>query len=72
MSTAYEGAVADLIAELGQLPGVGPKGAQRIAFHILSADTAEVARLAEALIQVKARVRVGVTCGNGAEADQCK
>ncbi|GMA32619.1 recombination mediator RecR [Litorihabitans aurantiacus] len=72
MSTAYEGAVADLIAELGQLPGVGPKGAQRIAFHILSADTAEVARLAEALIQVKAKVRFCVTCGNVAEADQCK
>ena len=72
MSVAYEGAVADLIAELGQLPGVGPKGAQRIAFHILSTDTADVARLAEALIQVKAKVRFCNTCGNVAEAEQCR
>lgn len=72
MSTAYEGAVADLIAELGQLPGVGPKGAQRIAFHVLAADTSDVARLAEALIQVKARVRFCATCGNVAEAEKCR
>ena len=72
MSVAYEGAVADLIAELGQLPGVGPKGAQRIAFHILSTDTADVARLAEALIQVKAKVRFCATCGNVAESEQCR
>ena len=72
MSTAYEGAVADLIAELGQLPGVGPKGAQRIAFHVLAADTSDVARLAEALIQVKARVRFYATCGNVAEAEKCR
>ncbi|TGO06593.1 recombination mediator RecR [Serinibacter arcticus] len=72
MSTAYEGAVADLIAELGQLPGVGPKGAQRIAFHVLASDTADVARLAEALIQVKARVRFCVVCGNVAEAEKCR
>jgi recombination protein RecR len=72
VSTAYEGAVADLIAELGQLPGVGPKGAQRIAFHVLAADTSDVARLAEALIQVKARVRFCATCGNVAEAEKCR
>lgn len=72
MSAAYEGAVAELIAELGRLPGVGPKGAQRIAFHILAADTADVTRLAEALIQVKAKVRFCVTCGNVAEAEQCR
>lgn len=72
MSVAYEGAVADLISELGRLPGVGPKGAQRIAFHILAADTDDVTRLAEALIQVKARVRFCVTCGNVAEAEQCR
>lgn len=72
MSAAYDGAVADLIAELGQLPGVGPKGAQRIAFHILSTDAADVHRLADALVQVKARVRFCVTCGNVAEAEQCR
>ncbi|HCX85122.1 MAG TPA: recombination protein RecR [Micrococcales bacterium] len=72
MSAAYEGAVADLIAELGRLPGVGPKSAQRIAFHILSADTDDVARLADALIQVKARVRFCAICGNVAESEQCR
>ena len=44
----YEGAVQDLIDELGRLPGVGPKSAQRIAFHLLAADPADVARLAAA------------------------
>ena len=72
MTVGYEGAVADLIAELGQLPGVGPKSAQRIAFYVLSADTADVNRLAEALVQVKAKVRFCGTCGNVAEAEQCR
>ncbi|TNU73455.1 recombination protein RecR [Miniimonas arenae] len=72
MSAAYEGAVADLIAELGRLPGVGPKSAQRIAFHILSTDSDDVARLADALIQVKARVRFCAICGNVAESEQCR
>jgi recombination protein RecR len=49
----YEGAIQDLIDELGRLPGVGPKSAQRIAFHILSADPADVARLATALRKVE-------------------
>ena len=53
----YEGIVQDLIDELGQLPGVGPKGAQRIAFHLLQADPVDVRRLADVLIQVKARVK---------------
>lgn len=72
MSMAYDGAVADLIAELGRLPGVGPKGAQRIAFHILSTDAADVNRLAEALVQVKAKVRFCVVCGNVAESEKCR
>ena len=47
----YEGVVQDLIDELGRLPGVGPKSAQRIAFHILQADPADVRRLAHALVR---------------------
>ncbi len=68
----YDGAVQDLIDELGHLPGVGPKSAQRIAFHILSTDRADVDRLAVALTEVKDRVRFCETCGNVAEAEQCK
>ncbi|ROS78901.1 recombination mediator RecR [Cellulomonas sp. PhB143] len=68
----YEGAVQDLIDELGRLPGVGPKSAQRIAFHLLAADTADVRRLADALTEVKARVRFCDVCGNVAEAERCR
>lgn len=68
----YEGVVQDLIDELGRLPGVGPKSAQRIAFHILQADPEDVARLAGALTEVKARVRFCQTCGNIAEEAQCR
>jgi recombination protein RecR len=68
----YEGAVQDLIDELGRLPGVGPKSAQRIAFHLLSADPADVARLAATLIRVKDEVKFCSICGNVAEADECK
>ena len=68
----YEGAVQDLIDELGRLPGVGPKSAQRIAFHLLSADPADVRRLADALIEVKARVRFCDICGNVTQEEQCR
>lgn len=68
----YEGAIQDLVEELGRLPGVGPKSAQRIAFHLLAADEADVRRLAAALTEVKARVRFCVVCGNVAEADRCR
>jgi recombination protein RecR len=68
----YEGVVQDLIDELGRLPGVGPKSAQRIAFHILQADPADVRRLAHVLSEVKAKVRFCATCGNVAEADLCR
>src|SRR5260370_36696970 len=66
----YEGVVQNLIDELGRLPGVGPKGAQRIAFFLLSAEAADVRRLADALIEVTERVRFCSTCGNVAEAQQ--
>ena len=68
----YEGVVQDLIDELGRLPGVGPKSAQRIAFHILQTDPTDVRRLAEILIEVKEKVRFCVVCGNVAEEEQCR
>lgn len=68
----YEGAVQDLIDELGRLPGVGPKSAQRIAFHILAADGEDVKRLVDALTVVKARVKFCVVCGNVTESDLCR
>jgi recombination protein RecR len=68
----YEGVVQDLIDELGRLPGVGPKGAQRIAFHLLQAEEVDVRRLAEVLIEVKARVRFCSICFNVSEADLCR
>ncbi|GIL35178.1 recombination mediator RecR [Phycicoccus sp. MAQZ13P-2] len=68
----YEGAVQDLIDELGRLPGVGPKSAQRIAFHLLQADPADVERLAHALSEVKARVRFCAVCFNVAEGERCR
>ena len=68
----YEGAIQDLIDELGRLPGVGPKSAQRIAFHVLSADPADVNRLATALRKVKDLVRFCTTCFNVAESEQCR
>lgn len=68
----YEGAVQDLIDELGRLPGVGPKSAQRIAFHMLQQDAVDVQRLVDALTQVKAKVRFCETCFNIAEGPQCR
>ena len=68
----YEGVVQDLIEELGRLPGVGPKSAQRIAFHLLAADPADVQRLIRVLAEVKEKVRFCRVCGNVAEADECR
>lgn len=68
----YEGAVQSLIDELGRLPGVGPKSAQRIAFHLLAAEHADVKRLVNALVEVKERVRFCAICGNVAEEEQCR
>ncbi len=68
----YEGVIQNLIDELGRLPGVGPKGAQRIAFHLLAADPADVRRLAAALVEVKDRARFCRSCGNVAEEEECR
>jgi len=68
----YEGAVQDLIDELGRLPGIGPKSAQRIAFHLLASDPADVKRLVSALVEVKEKVRFCLVCGNVSEQDECR
>ncbi len=68
----YEGIVQDLIDELGRLPGVGPKSAQRIAFHLLQADRADVQRLTEVLSVVKDKVRFCEICFNVCEDTRCR
>jgi recombination protein RecR len=68
----YEGVVQNLIDELGRLPGVGPKGAQRIAFYLLGADPVDVRRLAAVLVEVTERIRFCQICGNVAEEEQCR
>ncbi len=68
----YEGIVQDLIDELGRLPGIGPKSAQRIAFHLLSADPADVRRLAATLNEIKDKVRFCRLCFNVAQAELCR
>lgn len=68
----YEGAIQDLIDELGRLPGIGPKSAQRLAFHVLAADTADIKRLAATLQRVKDEVRFCVVCYNVAEEEKCR
>lgn len=67
----FDGAIADLVAELARLPGIGPKGAQRIAFHVLNAPTDEIGRLSGALMAVKEKVTFCETCGHISEASQC-
>jgi recombination protein RecR len=68
----YEGVVQDLIDELGRLPGVGPKGAQRIAFHLLGTDPVDVRRLAAVLVEVTEKVRFCRVCGNVSQEEECR
>ena len=68
----YEGIIQDLIDQFGRLPGIGPKGAQRIAFHILQADEDEVLALATTLTEVKRKVRFCERCGNVAQESLCR
>ena len=68
----YEGPVQDLIDELGRLPGIGPKSAQRLAFHILAADPDDVLRLANVLKLVKDTVKFCEVCFNVSEETQCR
>jgi recombination protein RecR len=68
----YEGPVQDLIDELGRLPGVGPKSAQRIAFHLLAAEPADIGRLQDVLQKVKEGVVFCDICGNVSEQATCR
>jgi recombination protein RecR len=71
-SGMYEGAIQDLIDALGRLPGIGPKSAQRIAFHILQSENETAQALIDAIRAVKERVKFCVQCGNVSEEDQCR
>ncbi len=68
----YEGIVQDLIDEFAKLPGVGPKGATRIAFYLLNSDNSDVDRLAEVLREVKEKVRFCKDCYNVAQNELCR
>ena len=68
----YEGIIQELIDELGRLPGIGPKSAQRIAFHIVQSERVDVNRLVEVLRLVKEKVKFCSRCFNVAEEEECK
>ena len=68
----YEGAIQDLIDELGRLPGIGPKSAQRIAFHIIQSERVDISRLADVLRTVKENVKFCTECGNISEEELCR
>ena len=68
----YEGIIQDLIDELGKLPGIGPKSAQRIAFHIIQSEQIDVTRLAEILRDVRTKVKFCAECGNISEDQKCQ
>ncbi len=68
----YEGIIQELIDELGRLPGIGPKSAQRIAFHVIQSESVDVNRLVEVLLIVKERVKICSQCFNIAEEELCK
>jgi len=71
LATAYATSVQDLIDALGRLPGIGPKSAQRIAFHLLKVDAEEANRLARAIVEAKQRVGFCTRCFNLAEGELC-
>ena len=68
----YEGPIQDLIDELSRLPGIGPKSAQRLAFHLVKGQPEEARRLAEAIVHAKERISFCVECGNVAEGERCR
>jgi recombination protein RecR len=67
----YEGIIQSLIDELGRLPGIGPKSAQRIAFHVIQSDRSDIERLVEVLRTVRERVKFCLVCGNISEEIEC-
>ena len=68
----YEGPVQSLVEEFGRLPGIGPKSAQRLAFHVLNAEAADAERLARAILEVKEKVRFCARCFNVSELEECR
>jgi recombination protein RecR len=68
----FEGPVQDLIDELGKLPGIGPKSAQRIAFHLLSVEPPDIDRLTAVLNKVRDGVKFCEVCGNVSDEDRCR
>lgn len=68
----YEGPIQDLVDELSRLPGVGPKSAQRLAFHLVKAPQEEAVRLAQAIVRAKERIAFCRDCGNVAEEELCR
>ncbi len=71
MAGTYDGAIQDLIDSFAKLPGIGPKGAQRIAFHLLGVDRQSAQDLADAIMTVKEKVRFCEICGNVCETSPC-
>lgn len=67
----YEGIIQSLIEELGRLPGIGPKSAQRIAFHVIQSERSDIERLVEVLRVVRERVKFCQICGNISEENEC-
>jgi recombination protein RecR len=72
MATVYTETLNRLIEEFGRLPGIGPKTAERLAFHVLNADAAEALKLADAVRDVKTRIRRCTLCYNLSEEDVCQ
>jgi recombination protein RecR len=68
----YEGPIQELIDELSRLPGIGPKSAQRLAFHLVKSDPGDAKRLAEAIVNAKERIFFCRECGNVAEGERCR
>jgi recombination protein RecR len=71
-SDLFEGPVQDLIDELGKLPGIGPKSAQRIAFHLLSVEPPQIDRLTGVLERIRDGVKFCAVCGNVSDEDRCR
>jgi recombination protein RecR len=72
MASVYTPVVQTLIDELGRLPGIGPKSAQRLAFHLLKVSSEDARRLADAILEAKAKVRFCERCFNVADAELCQ
>ncbi len=68
----YEGALQSLVDELGRLPGVGPKSAQRIAFHLVAGEDADARRLAATIVRVRETVTTCIRCFSVAEQPECR